>query len=435
MKKSILVQLNESNFDLIRRYSQKLGLESFNKILSAWDSSVTTSEQKYEYLEPWIQWVSFYSGKNANDHGVFRLGDNNSHSESQFFEKIIQSGIKTGCVSPMNAGNLNENTEFYISDPWSNSVQKGSSLEVKVSESISKLVNENSSGLSFTNLFWFGVGIILKGSFFSNFSTYIYLFFKSLRLSWYRAIFLDFFLANFHLNLHSKYKTTFSSVFLNCSAHIQHHYCLNSKILENKTYKNPNWFISPEHDPLEDVYVIYDKILSKYLNLEEHQIYIVTGLSQRPHNKPVFYWRLKNHHNFIDSLDIAYTKIEPRMTRDFLITFNSENDLINAKNILSKISDEDNKKMFDEIDTRLSEKSLFVTLTYDGDIKDKIFSVKGKKMDLTDELVFVSLKNGEHDQKGYVFTNKKGILNFDESSIWKIGDLIRDSIIRESIER
>ena len=140
MKKSILVQLNESNFDLIRRYSQKLGLESFNKILSAWDSSVTTSEQKYEYLEPWIQWVSFYSGKNANDHGVFRLGDNNLHSESQFFEKIIQSGIKTGCVSPMNAGNLNENTEFYISDPWSNSVQKGSSLEVKVSESISKLV-------------------------------------------------------------------------------------------------------------------------------------------------------------------------------------------------------------------------------------------------------------------------------------------------------
>ena len=210
---------------------------------------------------------------------------------------------------------------------------------------------------------------------------------------------------------------------------------MNSKILENKTYKNPNWFISPEHDPLEDVYVIYDKILSKYLNLEDHQIYIVTGLSQRPHNKPVFYWRLKNHHNFIDSLDIAYTKIEPRMTRDFLITFNSENDLIYAKDILSKIADEDNKKMFAEIDTRLSEKSLFVTLTYDEDINDKIFEVKENKVDLTDELVFVSLKNGEHDQKGYVFTNKNGILNFDESSIWKIGDLIRDSIIRESIER
>ena len=124
MKKSILLQL-KGNFDLIKSYSNLLDLKSFKKILSSWDSSFTTSEQKYNKLEPWIQWVSFYSGKNADDHGVFRLGDNNSHPESQFFEKIIQNGIKTGCVSPMNAGNLNENTEFYISDPWSNSIQKG----------------------------------------------------------------------------------------------------------------------------------------------------------------------------------------------------------------------------------------------------------------------------------------------------------------------
>ena len=63
MKKSILLQLNESNFDLIKSYSNLLDLKSFKKIISSWDSSFTTSEQKYKNLEPWIQWVSFYSGK------------------------------------------------------------------------------------------------------------------------------------------------------------------------------------------------------------------------------------------------------------------------------------------------------------------------------------------------------------------------------------
>ena len=35
----------------------------------------TSSEKNYENLEPWIQWVSFYTGKSYEEHKVFFLNE------------------------------------------------------------------------------------------------------------------------------------------------------------------------------------------------------------------------------------------------------------------------------------------------------------------------------------------------------------------------
>jgi len=35
----------------------------------------TLSEEVYEHIEPWIQWVSVHTGKSYAEHKVFRLGD------------------------------------------------------------------------------------------------------------------------------------------------------------------------------------------------------------------------------------------------------------------------------------------------------------------------------------------------------------------------
>ena len=51
---------------------------------------------------------------------------------------------------------------------------------------------------------------------------------------------------------------------------------------------------------------------------------IATGLSQKPYEKPVFYYRLADHASFLNLLDIDYVSVEPRMTRDFLIRFGDD---------------------------------------------------------------------------------------------------------------
>ena len=67
--------------------------------------------------------------------------------------------------------------------------------------------------------------------------------------------------------------------------------------------------------------IFYDQILSEYKKLNEYDIILATGLSQKPYDRTKYYYRLKNHEKFLKDLNINFTKVEPRMTRDFLITF------------------------------------------------------------------------------------------------------------------
>lgn len=64
MKRKIILQFNEANFDLIKLYTGQYNLPALKKILSFPISSGTTSELEYKNLEPWIQWYSFYTGFN-----------------------------------------------------------------------------------------------------------------------------------------------------------------------------------------------------------------------------------------------------------------------------------------------------------------------------------------------------------------------------------
>ena len=109
-KKLNLIELNEINFDIIKRYvnidpQQFLG---FSKLLSLKEFK-TYSEDRYELIEPWIQWASVHTEKSYSEHKIFRLGDIVDFKGIQIFEAIESLGFKVGCVSPMNAENKLKN--------------------------------------------------------------------------------------------------------------------------------------------------------------------------------------------------------------------------------------------------------------------------------------------------------------------------------------
>ena len=85
--------------------------------------------------------------------------------------------------------------------------------------------------------------------------------------------------------------------------------------------------------------------------------------------------------------------------------------MLKAKEILHNIkSKKDNINIFSEIEKRT--KSLFVTLTYPNEIKknDLLIVNEKKVLDFFDQVLFVAIKNGMHDSKGYVFYSPN--LNF-----------------------
>jgi len=47
---------------------------------------------------------------------------------------------------------------------------------------------------------------------------------------------------------------------------------------------------------------------------------MATGLHQDPVDEPVFYWRLRDHARFLRAIGCEFESVEPRMSRDFLVT-------------------------------------------------------------------------------------------------------------------
>ncbi len=407
--KTILIGLNELNFTYIEYYISKGLLPNFKKYFETQKPIITESENKYELLEPWIQWVTIYTGKTFNEHKVFRLGDIiNKKDLNQIFEEIENNNKTVGLVSPFNADNRLKKPAFFIPDPWTKTKFSGNFISKKVYQSIAELVNNNArSKFNIKSLFFLALGFILYVPL-SRWFVYL----KNItriKMPGIKAVILDSLLIDIFIKLEKKSNPDFSHLFLNSGAHIQHHYLFNS-IAYKGNLKNPNWYCPEGYDPLIKILTEYDNFIGRISNLKNTNILLATGLHQVPHKHVTFYWRLNNHEHFIKKINIkSYLNVLPRMSRDFLINFNSPEDALFAQKILdSYYCSHDNQKFF-KIDNRKN--SLFVELIYASDIGEKysIYSkIDGNIIKNIKEYVsFVAIKNGEHNGNGYISSNFK----------------------------
>ena len=131
-------------------------------------------------------------------------------------------------------------------------------------------------------------------------------------------------------------------------------------------------------------------------------VLIATGLQQQPYDVDKYYYRLKDHKQFLMLLGFDKIKVYPRMTRDFLVEADTKDEITKLQNILSKLK-LNGIRIFGTLDNKGN--SLFITLTYPQEIhrNDRI-QLGSLDLALSDHFVFVALKNGKHDQHGTVFS-------------------------------
>jgi len=402
VKNLILLELNEINFDVAQYYIDSgVSLPGFELMLSEGLSN-TAAEIEYENLEPWIQWPSVHTGKKFEEHRIFRLGDIVKSTDAQYFEKIESAGFKVGAVSPMNASNKLENPAYFIPDPWTDTPSDGSFISRAITSAVSQAVNDNSKAkLAMSTICSLGLAffVLVRPTRFIHLLTYAV---SALGKPWRKALFLDMLLYEIHRTLLKRKKPNFSTLFLNAGAHIQHHYFYNSPFVNSPLLKNPRWYIGENEDPILEMLKIYSAILIDLLNFKETQVIVATGLSQKPYKKLKFYYRLKNHTEFLNLIGIDFIDVKPRMTRDFVISFDSEDKASDAVEKLSSILVDGNIVLFEEIDNR--GKDVFVVLTFPSEItKDTMFTFSGNKFWLNDMVTFVAIKNGEHQSKGFAY--------------------------------
>ena len=423
-KKLILIELNEINFDLAKKYKEE-NFKSFNIIN---DNILNTeSELEYHNLEPWIQWVSVHTGLSAANHNVFRLGDivNNKHLE-QIFEFLESKGLKVGCISPMNAINKLNKPTYFIPDPWTDSNSDQSFWSKLITKTLKFMVNNNAQNKFSIKAYLYLMLIFFRFAHFKHYATYFKLIFKSLRGKWNKALVLDLLMHDIHMCFLLKKDPDFSTIFFNAGAHIQHHYLFTSKFVNQDKSNQFESYKETKIDAIKDMLIVYNMILDDYLKNKSYEIIIATGLSQQPYNKEEYYYRLNDHEKFLSLLNVNFDNVLPRMSRDFLIGFKDIETLSETEKLLSSIKVKNGKNLF-TIDNRND--TLFVTLSYPDQVDETTSIIfNNKKIKLLEHISLVAVKNAEHCAKGYAYFSKSlHYLKFDNGdNITKINKSIRD---------
>ena len=365
----ISLEFNEVNFSLVKKYASDGELPNMSCLFKDAAVRETHAEKAYRELEPWIQWPSVYSGLTYSEHKVFRLGDIVSSNHKQIFEEVESVfGGPVVSISPMNARNeLVLRDSVFVPDPWTKTRVKGPWSVRVLSNFVSRMVNNNShqfklpvrqlpSVLVAIAMNWtFSLGgILLREGFFSVFRP------------WRRSLVLDILLAMVTLKQCKRVKPLYGSVFLNACAHLQHHYLFSSKHY-NGVFSNPDWHIRAGADPLLDGYRVYDKILGLFWRqFKTDTIYVNTGLSQVPNGDLVHYYRPKNHEQLLIDLGVpqVWSRVVPRMSRDFLVEFDSHDSAVVCEKYLAGVELADGRKLF-SVDNRGS--SLFCKVVFFGE--------------------------------------------------------------------
>jgi len=398
----LMLELNEVNFEHVRDYVAMGKLPHLAKLLAEHPLIETISEQNYEDLEPWIQWVTAHTGLPLAEHGVFRLGDIVGRDLPQIWEALEAQGLKVGAISPMNANNRCKSPEFFVPDPWTPTRVTGSLLMKKLYDAVAQAVNDNArSRVTARSALWLLVGL---GAYARprNYPTYLSLAASAVRRRrWAKALLLDQLLADIFVREVKRTQPDFASLFLNAAAHIQHHYMFNAKVYAGP-HANPEWYVDADVDPVLEVYEQYDRIVGQVrATFPTARLMLATGLHQDPHPDLTFYWRLRKHEAFLAKAEVPFDRVEPRMSRDFVVFCADAAQAATAERRLGQICASDATPLF-EVDNRGD--SLFVMLTWPHDISAAFeYRIGNRTLNgLRDEVAFVAVKNGGHNGVGYL---------------------------------
>lgn len=417
----LLLELNEVNFDYVQVYCDQGLLPNLNELISKHGIARTTSEDVYEHQEPWIQWVTAHTGKTFAEHGVFRLGDIVKHDIPQIWEILEDKGLRVGAVSPMNAKHRLCQPEFFVPDPWTPTDITGPFALRWLYRGLVQAVNDNASEKvtpASVAALLVGAGRYARPV---NYGEYFHLALSSRKSTWRRAMFLDLLLADVFMKECRRMRPHFASLFLNAAAHIQHHYLFSARPYKG-TSRNPNWYIDAASDPVAEIYQLYDRIIGQLRRMfPQARLMLATGLHQVPHESITYYWRLRSHAEFLNRIRVPFVRVEPRMSRDFLVICATSDEAAQAAERLALAVTNDGIPLF-EIENRGTD--LFVMLTYPREIKGELqFKIGEDRFLLAEQdVAFVALKNGEHSGIGYFVDT--GIRFDDNAEMFPLTDLL-----------
>jgi len=399
--KLLLLELNEANRELLQLASKQLSLKSLSRLVKM-PCSQTETEDSYEsdYLEPWSQWVSIHTGRPATSHHVKHLGDFASEEFPSIWETLSENGISTGVWGVMNGRpGKAKRCSFFLADPWVFDVETRpeslacmTDLATHLAKNYLQPWQPKILGLAcryaiglFANLkpseIVAATGIFLEGL--SKFGP------SNLVL----GAFFEYASACAFMKARARFKPQFSILFLNLLAHTQHHYWFNEDSL------------SPQ---LSYSFKVIDAILEKAF-LTPDSVLIANGFSQTNTNHEPS-WILYRPHDpltLMRAIGIFPSRIEPLMTHDLHVWFDSDMETELARRALNSATIKEKKLFLVEADA-IAPRKLFVRLQFtDAVDAGESFFVLEKPYRFEQYFKTVVTRTGKHNATGFVFQTRR----------------------------
>lgn len=413
-KKVIQIELNEVSLSIIDRLIKEGALPTFEYIQNNWSYKRTTSETEYEKIEPWIQWVTAHTGKTYDEHKIFHLGDVHDLNTPQVWEHLQTYGKSSLILGAMNAKQGSFSNGVFFPDPWSKTEQANTSelqgLWKFIAGSVQKHANNQPS--------YADIKRALRGCLKYNISPQLYFKIGSQLISqkinpkkkWKLAALFDLFLAQIFFQLIKENNYHFNILFLNSVAHYQHHFWRNfDNQLFNAGIHSPD--CRTADNPIKYGYRVYDKILAKILKMKSDDtlVIVASGLSQLPYTEKeaeggVNYYRLKDHYEFGEMLEIPRSNIFPCMSRDWQVQVDPSQ-VDTMKNLFSSIVCR-NKPLFTVNQT--SPGYLFIETAITEPISDElVFKGSQPLKRFSDLFTLIAVKSGHHSGMGSLWVSDK----------------------------
>ncbi|MES2203893.1 MAG: hypothetical protein V4496_01605 [Pseudomonadota bacterium] len=421
-KRVIQLEFNEISSEVIEKIIEKgHELPNFSYINKNWKFLKTQSEDKYEHLEPWIQWCTVHTGKAYSEHQIFRLSDVYKLKHPQIWETLSDHGVESGILGSMNVTRKNTQGGIFFPDPWSQNNEAYPSKLRGLWDLIAKKVQSHAT----TKVNYKDIVNGLQECFRLKLPLSIYfkiikqLFSQKInaKSKWKLAGIFDLFLAEIFKSILKKTNYGFYTLFLNASAHYQHHYWRAFDSLPfNASIKYAD--INPADDPITFGYKIYDKILGDILKQVGHDqdtlIILLSGLSQAPYTKHedvggMNYYRLNDHKSFAKLLRLA-GDVFPMMSRSWQYRYIDDHDRKRAIEILSN-SRVNGKKLFDLEETTAG--YLYIDTIYMDEVSSDAEIHCGNNMSLgrfNDFFTHIAIKSGHHIGLGNLWISDKEMM-------------------------
>lgn len=289
-------------------------------------------------------------------------------------------------------------------DPWTQTNASGNYFLLKLSKAISNFVNSNATGrFGIQDVMWVILGLFIFIPL-KRWLNLIRLLVK-VKKPGVKATILDVILSELFISLRNTRVPDLAYLFLNGGAHIQHHYFFNSASYTGNL-RNPEWYCPNDWDPVYEILDVYDNLIGDLIKSGD-KLLCITALHQVPHEEETYYWRPINHESFLLEFGLVKPfRVVPRMSRDFLIVADDEQELSQMQETLSSFVDSHKGGQVFAVDNRGL--SLFVEIVYDGPITSDLFfkNASGCSVyNLDSKLAFVAIKNGKHHRTGFLFSN------------------------------